>query len=68
MAAVRLLVGTLCVVASFFLFGPATLLIATATEQINWIYTGKNNPFFQAFKNSNDDTRDHVIEIAVLGS
>jgi TonB-dependent SusC/RagA subfamily outer membrane receptor len=31
------------------------------TEQINWIYTATNNPFFQSLENSNQDTRTHVL-------
>jgi TonB-dependent SusC/RagA subfamily outer membrane receptor len=30
-------------------------------EQLNWIYTARNNPFFQTVENSNDDKRAHVI-------
>ena len=30
-------------------------------EQINWIYTGRNNPWFQTERNTNDDARQHVL-------
>lgn len=32
-----------------------------AGAQINWIYTGRNNPFFQPLENSNEDKSSHVI-------
>jgi TonB-dependent SusC/RagA subfamily outer membrane receptor len=35
--------------------------IMSGTEQLNWIYTTRNNPFFQSTRNSNDDSRSHVI-------
>lgn len=40
--------------------------IRNANEQINWIYTGRNNPWFQAFENSNRDTRTHLVGGAVV--
>lgn len=35
--------------------------IRDSVEQINWIYTARNNPFFQSMENSNDDHRGHII-------
>ena len=35
--------------------------IRDTVEQINWIYTTRNNPFFQTAENSNDDHRGHII-------
>jgi hypothetical protein len=32
-----------------------------AGEPLNWIYTGRNNPFFATSENSNDDERTHII-------
>ena len=32
-----------------------------SVEQINWIYTARNNPFFQSQETSNDDKRTHTI-------
>jgi TonB-dependent SusC/RagA subfamily outer membrane receptor len=37
-----------------------------ATEQINWIYTGFNNPYFQPLRNTNSDSRTHAIAGAAL--
>jgi hypothetical protein len=34
--------------------------IVSGNEQIDWIYTGSNNPFFQPLRNSNDDARTHL--------
>src|SRR5207247_1612977 len=35
--------------------------IKDSVEQINWIYTSRNNPWFQSIENSNDDHRGHII-------
>jgi TonB-dependent SusC/RagA subfamily outer membrane receptor len=35
--------------------------LTVGNEQINWIYTARNNPFFQALRNDNRDTRTQVI-------
>ncbi|MGH7678165.1 MAG: TonB-dependent receptor plug domain-containing protein, partial [Gemmatimonadaceae bacterium] len=33
----------------------------SGTEQLNWIYTTRNNPYFQSSRNTNEDSRTHVI-------
>jgi TonB-dependent SusC/RagA subfamily outer membrane receptor len=35
--------------------------IVEGAEQINWIYTNFNNPFFQALRNRNTDDRTHLM-------
>jgi hypothetical protein len=35
--------------------------ISDGTDQINWIYTARNNPFFQTERNANGDTRFQAI-------
>jgi TonB-dependent SusC/RagA subfamily outer membrane receptor len=35
--------------------------IRDTAEQINWIYTQRNNPFFQPLVNTNDDDRVHLL-------
>ena len=54
-------------VAGFTRFGRQVDLAALRTavreneEQINWIYTGRNNPWVQTIANSNTDERTHVL-------
>ena len=40
--------------------------IRDTAQQINWIYTARNNPWFQARQNSNDDHRGHIIGSGAL--
>lgn len=42
-------------------FGALRANIRDTAAQVNWIYTARNNPFFQSFRNSNDDHRGHII-------
>jgi hypothetical protein len=43
-------------------FDPLRARVTDANgDQINWIYTARNNPFFAATLNGNDDDRTHIL-------